>query len=121
MPFDFSPQTPLSEGARRRLVLADFLETEVPSPLFDMRQWVGIPGCALYWAAQVPEFKAASYACELQPTFNGLTAFGAATAFFGMPRLWAAHELFSGTFHIGETPQQMAAHLRASVMPEVLS
>lgn len=65
------------ESNRRLLVLAEFLETKVPTKRFDYNQWAddaanlveplcGATACALGWATAIPEFE-----LELRPDSHG--------------------------------------------------
>ena len=86
------------EGAMRLKTLAAFLLT-VPEEKFDLSVWVkltrdtpspecGFAGCAVGWAAQIPEFKALGFGLggilESCPEFEGRHSWQAVEDFFGL-------------------------------------
>ncbi len=120
MPFDANPisRPNLSEGDRRLMVLAEFLPG-IPVKLYRMDRWgCGTVGCAMHWAAQIPEFKALGYRCDDEPTLDDRVGFDAVARLFGFS-LRAAWALFNGKGHANETPHETAARLRAFVAKRV--
>lgn len=106
----------MPEGHRRLLVLAEFLERHVEPRKFDMTSWgCGGSGCALHWAAAIPEFGAAGYSCETEPRFGFERSYEAAAAFFGLGNWFDASQMFSGSRHAGESPAFVAARIRTFV------
>lgn len=134
MPFDSTNYQPIPEGHRRLLVLAEFLETKVPSERFDLKGWTngsgravemgdcGTAGCALGWANAIPEFRTTGFSCPAfkGPSFAGLTGFQAARVFFDVPHGTDGETRFTdmfmhGSYEHAPSPVEVAARIRAFV------